>query len=260
MILLDKIKSGARREAWKDDSYNPFGKIPWQKRASRPDEEASRVPTNRTESFITTAAEHRRRSQGQLGQDEYQPHHANTMPSASKSTQPNGAIPSDDTTMVTDLEKQKSPDTSEDSGNGTSQTIVGTPSVADNTPRDVQPRRRREKFLHPFQKGKTEKQKPVRPGLEDKRRHSSKFFAKDKQKFTFASQIRATFLNSWINILLVFVPVGIILEYTHQKPILIFVINFIAIIPLAAMLSYATEEIALRVGETLGGLLNATFG
>jgi len=26
------------------------------------------------------------------------------------------------------------------------------------------------------------------------------------------------------------------------------------------MLSYATEEIALRVGETLGGLLNATFG
>jgi Ca2+:H+ antiporter len=30
--------------------------------------------------------------------------------------------------------------------------------------------------------------------------------------------------------------------------------------PLAAMLSYATEEIALRTGETLGGLLNATFG
>jgi len=26
------------------------------------------------------------------------------------------------------------------------------------------------------------------------------------------------------------------------------------------MLSYATEEIALRIGDTLGGLLNATFG
>jgi Ca2+:H+ antiporter len=40
----------------------------------------------------------------------------------------------------------------------------------------------------------------------------------------------------------------------------IFVINFIAIIPLAALISYATEEISKRVGETLGGLLNATFG
>jgi len=38
------------------------------------------------------------------------------------------------------------------------------------------------------------------------------------------------------------------------------VVNFIAIIPLAALLSYATEEIALRIGETLGGLMNATFG
>lgn len=37
-------------------------------------------------------------------------------------------------------------------------------------------------------------------------------------------------------------------------------VNFIAIIPLAGMLSYATEEIALRTGEVLGGLLNASFG
>ena len=37
-------------------------------------------------------------------------------------------------------------------------------------------------------------------------------------------------------------------------------VNFIAIIPLAALLSYSTEEIALRIGETLGGLMNATFG
>lgn len=37
-------------------------------------------------------------------------------------------------------------------------------------------------------------------------------------------------------------------------------INFIAIIPLAGTLSYATEEIALRTGEVFGGLLNATFG
>jgi Ca2+:H+ antiporter len=54
--------------------------------------------------------------------------------------------------------------------------------------------------------------------------------------------------------------VGIIVNYLHITPVAIFVINFIAIIPLAALLSYATEEIALRTGEVIGGLLNASFG
>lgn len=39
-----------------------------------------------------------------------------------------------------------------------------------------------------------------------------------------------------------------------------FSLNFIAIIPLAAVLSFATEEISIPLGESLGGLLNATFG
>jgi Ca2+:H+ antiporter len=42
--------------------------------------------------------------------------------------------------------------------------------------------------------------------------------------------------------------------------IVVFCVNFIAIIPLAALLSYSTEELALYVGEVLGGLLNASFG
>lgn len=81
-----------------------------------------------------------------------------------------------------------------------------------------------------------------------------------KQTFTFTGQLRATLLNSPINILLIMVPVGIGVHFTKLNPIGVFVINFIAIIPLAAILSYATEELALRTGETLGGLLNATFG
>ncbi|KAM0362833.1 hypothetical protein ACHAO7_011170 [Fusarium culmorum] len=40
----------------------------------------------------------------------------------------------------------------------------------------------------------------------------------------------------------------------------VFTINFFAIIPLAAVLSFATEEISKKLGNTLGGLLNATFG
>lgn len=82
-----------------------------------------------------------------------------------------------------------------------------------------------------------------------------------KTPFTVANQIQRTVLNSWINILLLAAPVGIALNYVHSvSRIVVFVVNFIAIIPLAAMLSFATEEIALRTGETLGGLLNATFG
>ncbi|KAL9615925.1 MAG: hypothetical protein Q9204_008640 [Flavoplaca sp. TL-2023a] len=56
------------------------------------------------------------------------------------------------------------------------------------------------------------------------------------------------------------VPVGIGVHFSNVSSIGVFVINFIAIIPLAALLSYATEELALRTGETFGGLLNATFG
>ncbi|EFW15489.1 hypothetical protein D8B26_002398 [Coccidioides posadasii str. Silveira] len=82
----------------------------------------------------------------------------------------------------------------------------------------------------------------------------------DKQKYTFVGQLRATLFNSWINVLLLAVPVGIILHYIHVDPIAVFVVNFVAIIPLAALLGYGTEEIAMRTGETVGGLLNATFG
>ncbi len=39
-----------------------------------------------------------------------------------------------------------------------------------------------------------------------------------------------------------------------------FVVAFIAIIPLAALLGFATEELIIRVGPVIGGLLNATFG
>jgi hypothetical protein len=79
--------------------------------------------------------------------------------------------------------------------------------------------------------------------------------------FTVANQLQNTILNSWINILLLAVPVGIALHYTPSvSPWAVFFVNFAAIIPLAALLSFGTEEIALRVGETLGGLLNATFG
>ncbi|GAA93422.1 uncharacterized protein L969DRAFT_89475 [Mixia osmundae IAM 14324] len=71
---------------------------------------------------------------------------------------------------------------------------------------------------------------------------------------------RNLFLGTYINILLVAVPLGFLSHFLHWGPTADFVINFLAIIPLAGLLSEATEQVALRLGETIGGLLNATFG
>ncbi|KAJ1729118.1 hypothetical protein LPJ61_003684 [Coemansia biformis] len=72
--------------------------------------------------------------------------------------------------------------------------------------------------------------------------------------------IKLSVLSSWINVLLLLVPVGIASHPAKFPDVAIFIINFFAIVPLAKMLGYATEQLALHLGETLGGLLNATFG
>ncbi|BGP33579.1 hypothetical protein JCM10296v2_005383 [Rhodotorula toruloides] len=65
---------------------------------------------------------------------------------------------------------------------------------------------------------------------------------------------------SLLNALLVFVPVAWAMGLSHQSSTVTFVMSFFAIVPLAALLGFATEELALRVGDAFGGLLNATFG
>lgn len=63
-----------------------------------------------------------------------------------------------------------------------------------------------------------------------------------------------------LNWLLLSVPVAIVLELTHSSALAIFVASAIAIIPLAGWMGRATEHLAERLGEGIGGLLNATFG
>ena len=77
---------------------------------------------------------------------------------------------------------------------------------------------------------------------------------------TISSSIRFFLFSQKINILLIFLPLGIIAELAHWPATAIFALNFLAIIPLAKLLGLATEEIAMTTGETVGGLLNATFG
>lgn len=64
-----------------------------------------------------------------------------------------------------------------------------------------------------------------------------------------------------LNSLLIFVPIAMLMEWVlHSPPLWIFVVSSLAVIPLAGLMGHATEAIADRVGEGLGGLLNATFG
>ncbi|CCH45353.1 Vacuolar cation/proton exchanger 5 [Wickerhamomyces ciferrii] len=71
---------------------------------------------------------------------------------------------------------------------------------------------------------------------------------------------KVTLASSPVNFLLIFAPLGIIAGKLGWSSNAIFALNFLAIIPLASLLAFATEELASHVGETLGGLLNATFG
>jgi len=61
--------------------------------------------------------------------------------------------------------------------------------------------------------------------------------------------------------LLVFVPVVFVAEHLlSDSPTLLFVLSVLAIVPLAALLSHATESVAAKTGDAVGGLLNATLG
>ena len=64
-----------------------------------------------------------------------------------------------------------------------------------------------------------------------------------------------------LSLLLVFVPVAVALEFiTPENHTAIFGASVLAILPLAAYIGRATEQLAERLGGGIGGLLNATFG
>src|SRR3954470_22517350 len=62
--------------------------------------------------------------------------------------------------------------------------------------------------------------------------------------------------------LLVFVPVAVALRYvpSWNNQTALFVLSALAIIPIAGWMGHATEQLAHRMGEGIGGLLNASFG
>jgi Ca2+:H+ antiporter len=61
--------------------------------------------------------------------------------------------------------------------------------------------------------------------------------------------------------LLAFVPVVFAAQTLRpEASVLLFILSVLAIVPLAALLSHATESVAAKTGDSVGGLLNATLG
>ena len=71
---------------------------------------------------------------------------------------------------------------------------------------------------------------------------------------------RASIFQIIIYALLIFIPIAFVVRFLHLGELLLFITSAAAIIPLAKILGSATEELAIRVGSGIGGLLNATFG
>ena len=60
--------------------------------------------------------------------------------------------------------------------------------------------------------------------------------------------------------LAIFIPAAVALELAHADAGLIFVAAALGVIPTAALMGKATEELAEATGPGIGGLLNVTFG
>jgi Ca2+:H+ antiporter len=64
----------------------------------------------------------------------------------------------------------------------------------------------------------------------------------------------------WPYLLVPFIPIAIVLELTHSSASIIFIASALGVIPTAALMGRATEELAARSGPGIGGFLNVTFG
>jgi Ca2+:H+ antiporter len=66
--------------------------------------------------------------------------------------------------------------------------------------------------------------------------------------------------DGWPYLLVPFIPVAIALDLIHADPAVVFATSALGVVPTAALMGRATEELAARSGPGVGGLLNVTFG
>ncbi|KAI1346657.1 hypothetical protein F5Y01DRAFT_321542 [Xylaria sp. FL0043] len=77
---------------------------------------------------------------------------------------------------------------------------------------------------------------------------------------SFRQSMSFMFFSSYLNYLLIFVPLGIVTSYLESPRSVVFATNAIAIVPLSNILAYATECIATDLGDAVGALMNISFG
>ncbi|KAF1846683.1 calcium/proton exchanger [Cucurbitaria berberidis CBS 394.84] len=255
---LDTVRRQAHRVASRGAgdgalNYNPFART--RSRDSQGDIEnpVYRTRSTRSENHVTPAIEEQRRLESrEAGKEFGAPGHHNTEPSASSPTY----AATSSTIPESSVEKETIPETNGIIKDSSDSTVVGSTRQNSNGPT------KRAKFKTIFRKDHADHDE----GAELDRVESEQLSLEErkkkayKKKIPVGAQIRFVLFGAWINVLLIMVPVGFAVYYARLDPVPVFIINFVAIIPLAAMLSSATEELAIRVGETLGGLLNATFG
>src|SRR3954471_5136798 len=76
-------------------------------------------------------------------------------------------------------------------------------------------------------------------------------------------RLDASFLRTpmgWPYLLTPLIPIAVVLEILGAPATVVFAASALGIIPTAALMSLATEELAARSGPGIGGLLNVTFG
>lgn len=174
---LDKIRSAARASAWYGPSFNPFQKI--------------QTRSHRSNSMQLEGGLAHSQTLGELSADQQRQremHDGINVPEYSNTFGPEFA--------GSDHETNKSPPepsmASQDPINVSSVRGIDTETVG-----SAQARQRKGGILGRFKHRHDDDDE-----WEDKKSLS------DKQTFTFASQLRATVLNSWINVLLIAAPVG----------------------------------------------------
>lgn len=115
-----------------------------------------------------------------------------------------------------------------------------------------------------------------RTGLREKRAQSTRNFSADldpteetpivsngtgdQPKYETAEALKSIVFGKPVSVLLLLIPLAIWSHYGGWSANYIFWLNFCVMIPLASILGDFTEEAALHTNETVGGLLNATFG
>jgi Ca2+:H+ antiporter len=66
--------------------------------------------------------------------------------------------------------------------------------------------------------------------------------------------------EGWPYLLVPFIPIAVVFELAHVGAVATFFASTLGVIPTAALMGRATEELAARAGPGIGGLLNVTFG